>query len=139
VTQANVQIVRRLADLMWSARDLDAAFELVHPEAVFDWSASRSPYSGLVQGHAAIRDACHALWEAWDEWNPEFEEVIEVDRETVLIVTFVRARGKGSGVPVEAHGASLWSVRDGKIVRAKLFQSKEEALDAVGLSRAEPD
>jgi hypothetical protein len=49
-------------------------------------------------------------------------------------VTLVRARGKGSGVVIEAHGASVWSVCDGKVTRAKLFQSKAEALEAVGLS-----
>jgi ketosteroid isomerase-like protein len=72
--------------------------------------------------------------DAWDEWYPEFEEVIDVGPETILIVTRVRARGKGSGVPVEARGASIWSVRDGKVVSAKLFQSKAEALAALGVS-----
>jgi ketosteroid isomerase-like protein len=131
---SNAQIVREFSDLIWSGRDLDAAMELVHPQAVFDWS--RAPYTGLFEGHAAVREASEALWDAWDEWDPEFEEAIDVDPETVLIVTFVRARGRGSGVPVEAHGASLWSLRDGKIIRAKLFQSKEEALEAAGLPRA---
>ena len=28
----------------------------------------------------------------------------------------------------------LWTVREGKIVRGKMFQTKEEAIEAVGLS-----
>ena len=48
-----------------------------------------------------------------------------------MIVTHVRARGKGSGVTVEADGAGVWRVRDGKIAYAKLYQSKAEALAAV--------
>jgi ketosteroid isomerase-like protein len=62
--------------------------------------------------------------------------VIEIDPETILVVNFVRARGKGSGIPVEARGASLWTVRDGKIMGAKLFRSKAEALEAVGVPDA---
>jgi ketosteroid isomerase-like protein len=138
MAQENVHVVRELFDRVWARRDVEAAIELVHPDAEFDWSASRSPYRGSYQGHAALREAADSIWDAWDEWDPQFEEVIEIDPETVLVVTFVRARGKGSGVPVEAHGASLWSVREGKIVRAKLFQSKAEALGAVGLSSAGP-
>jgi ketosteroid isomerase-like protein len=136
MAEDKAQIVRTLSNLMWNDRRLDAALELVHPEAVFDWSDSRAPYRGLFQGHAAIREAAQALWEAWDEWDVGFDDVIDVDSETVLIVTNVRARGKGSGLRVEAHGASLWSVHDGKIVYAKLFQSKDEALEAVRLSQA---
>jgi hypothetical protein len=52
--------------------------------------------------------------DAWDEWRPEVEEVIEVDPSTVLVMTHVRARGKGSGVPVEA------------------LQSRAAALEAIG-------
>jgi hypothetical protein len=57
-----------------------------------------------------------------------------VDAETVILVTLIHARGKGSGVPVRAGGASIWIVRHGKVTRVKLFQSKADALDAVGLS-----
>jgi ketosteroid isomerase-like protein len=67
-------------------------------------------------------------------WNPEIDEWVEVDAETVVIVTKVRARGMGSGVEVEARGASVWRFRDGRISSGKLFQSKREALASVGLS-----
>jgi ketosteroid isomerase-like protein len=134
VKTANAEVVRALSDALWRERDLDAAFDLVHPEADFDWSDSRAPYHGHFKGHAELTRAFEVMMDAWDEWYPEFEEVVEIDRETVLIVTHVRARGKESGVPVEARGASIWSVRDGKVVGAKLFQSKTEALEAVGLA-----
>jgi ketosteroid isomerase-like protein len=136
VRTANAEVVRALSDALWMERDLDAALDLVHPEADFDWSDSRAPYHGHFKGHGELRRAFEVMMEAWDEWYPEFDEVIEVDRDTVLIVTNVHARGKGSGVPVEARGASLWSVRDGLIISAKLFQSKGEALHALGLADA---
>ncbi len=47
-----------------------------------------------------------------------------MDPETVVVVTHVRARGKGSGITVEAEGAGVWQVRDGKIVRARSCSSR---------------
>lgn len=125
--------MRRAWDLVLQRRDFDAAAELIADDAAFDWSNSRAPYGGVYRGHGELR-AMWMLWlEAWEEWETEVVEAIEVEAGTVLTVTRVRARGRGSGVPVEARGASLWTVRDGKIVTAKLFQSKPEALAAIGL------
>jgi ketosteroid isomerase-like protein len=136
--QETVQVIREFAERLWRRRDVDAALRLVDPDAIFDWRASRAPFSGLYRGHAAVREGWLAAMEAWEEFHPEFEEAIEVGPAAVVLVTSVRARGKGSGVPVQAEGASLWEVREGRIILGKLFQSKEEALEAVGLSNQEP-
>jgi ketosteroid isomerase-like protein len=128
---ANAEIVRRFLELSLERRDFEAALELVHPDAEMDWSNSRAPYRGVYRGYAQAMTAWAAWLEAWDEWHTDVKEAIEVDPETVVIVTHVRARGKGSGVTVNAAGAGVWRVRDGKIVHAKLFQSKAEAFAAV--------
>ena len=128
---ANVELVRRLWDVLVTRRDFDGAMELVDRDGVFDWSNSRSPYAGVYRGEAEGRRLWATWLEAWEVWEQEITEAIEIDSETVLVVTSVRARGQGSGVTVQAAGASIWRVRDGKIDYAKLFQSKEEALAAV--------
>jgi hypothetical protein len=46
----------------------------------------------------------------------------------------VRMRGRASQVDVQAIGAQVWTIRNGKRGSAKLYQSKAEALDALGLS-----
>src|SRR5947207_1930194 len=122
MSQENVEIVRKVIDL--AGRDPDANLRFIDAEAVWDWTASRAPYRGIYRGHEEIRRLWEAFLDAWDECIPEIQEAIEVDSETVLCVTHVRARGKGSGVLIDAHGAGVWSVRDGKVIRAKLFQSK---------------
>ena len=35
---------------------------------------------------------------------------------------------------MESRGAMLWTVHEGKIVRVTMFQTRQEALEAVGLS-----
>ena len=132
MSQENLEVVRKVYG--FSGRDPEAILEFIDAEAVLDWTASRGPYSGIYRGHAEIRRFWQAFLETWDEWVTEIQEAIEVDPETVVCVMHVRGRGKGSGVLIEAHGAGVWSVRDGKVTRAKLFQSKAEALEAVGLS-----
>jgi ketosteroid isomerase-like protein len=53
----------------------------------------------------------------------------------VVSVQTIHARGRGSGVAVDlAHVATVWTFRQGKIVRVALFTSRAEALEAVGLS-----
>ena len=52
------------------------------------------------------------------------------------IVTHVRARGRGSGIIVDAHGASIWKLRDGLVTRATLYQDKDEALEALRTEQA---
>lgn len=138
MSQGNFDVVLRLFGVDWARRDVDATMQLIHDDAELDWSNSRAPYRGFYRGRAEIANAWRTWKEAWDEWYAEVREAIEVDLDTVVIVTHVRARGKGSGVTVHAEGASVWSVRDGKIFRGKLFQSKAAALESVGVPGRDP-
>jgi ketosteroid isomerase-like protein len=132
--ESPVETVLQLMDVV-RRKAFDEGSALVHEDVEFDWSNSRAPYSGVTRGRAEMERFWRTWLEAWEEWAPEIDEAIEIEPETVLIVTNVRARGTGSGVPVRAQGASIWTVREGKVVYAKLFQSKEEALAAVESQR----
>jgi len=61
------------------------------------------------------------------------EEVIDCGPEALITVNLIRARGKTSGIEIAARGATLWTLRGEKISRVKLFQTKEEALEAVAV------
>jgi len=43
------------------------------------------------------------------------------------------ARGKASGVEVDARGGHVWTLRAGRVVRWQVFGTKQEALEAAGL------
>jgi ketosteroid isomerase-like protein len=73
-------------------------------------------------------------WEPWDQVTIEFVEVIDCGADQVITVNVFQAQGRSSGVITGARVANLWSFRDGLIHRAELFQSRDEALEAVGLS-----
>jgi ketosteroid isomerase-like protein len=133
MSQENVEIVRRFEN-SWARRDLDAALECIDDEFEFDWSESRGPFVGTYKGHQGLARFWTDLLEAWEQFSPEMAEVVECGPETLITIDVVRARGRGSGIDMEAQGAMLWNVREGKIVRVKMFQTKTEALEAVGMS-----
>jgi len=116
---------------MWVRKDLEAALKCASPQLQIDWSASTAPYSGTYVGPQGLAEFCHAFWDTWDEFNPEIDEFVECGPERLITVHRVSARGKTSGIEVASGGAVIWTLRDGKILRGKLFQSREEALKAV--------
>jgi ketosteroid isomerase-like protein len=131
--QENVEIVRRFEE-SWTKQDLDAALECVDAGMEFDWSDSMGPFRGTYKGYDGLAQFWTQMLDAWEHFSPQMEEAIDCGPERLITVDVVRARGKGSGIATEARGAMLWTLRDGKIVRAKMFQTKEEALKAAGLS-----
>jgi ketosteroid isomerase-like protein len=133
MSQENVAIVRQFYEC-WTNRDFDGVLECSDPDVLFDWSESRSPYTGVYAGHDGLMEFRTELEEAFDDFSVEAVDVIELDSERLLTVTAVRGRGRESGISLEAGGAMLWRLRDGRILSGKLFQNKSAALEAVGLS-----
>jgi ketosteroid isomerase-like protein len=86
-------------------------------------------------GHADVRGWLFEDWaSAWSDWSAERpHEFIDVDDEHVIAVFRIKARGRASGVEIEREDAIVWVVRDGLITRMDYFNSKQQALDAVGL------
>jgi ketosteroid isomerase-like protein len=133
MSQENVELVRRF-EKSWARRDLDGALECVHDDLEFDWSDSMGPFMGTYKGRDGLTRFWTDMLEAWEQFSPEIEDVFECGPERLITLDVVRARGKGSGIDMEARGAMLWTVHDGKIVRVKMFQTKDAALEAAGLS-----
>jgi uncharacterized protein len=136
VSQDNVEALRWLYEQFaqgnfWAARDV------LDPEIEWEWSASmmdvvggqRVTYSGLEGVEWAIRD----WFEAWDWFWVEAEELIPVGDE---VVASVRRHGcpKGSDLDVETTAAEVWTMRDGRAIRFKAYDDRQDALAAVGLT-----
>jgi ketosteroid isomerase-like protein len=132
MSQANVEIVRRMLDAI-SRGDVDAAIESASEGFEADWSNSRGLLSGIHRGRDEAREGLKTFLEPWESlrWDPE--ELIGLEDDRVLAVSHIRMRGRGSGVEVSARGASIWTIRDGKVAAMKLYQSKGDALEAAGL------
>jgi ketosteroid isomerase-like protein len=128
VSQENVEIVRRAYN-GWAHGDFSEG-EVFHPEVEFDmvdW-----PEQSTSRGLDAMRRTWQASLASWDDFRAEAADFIDVD-ECVVVLTRVRARGKGSGAEVSANTATVWTFEDGKVVRLALYWDSAKALEAVGL------
>ena len=130
----SVDVAKRVIDAVNRA-DFDGIVESVSEDFEFDFSNSRGPTSGVYRGRDGLREFLRSFFEAWAslEFDPQ-EEIIELEGGRVLTVNALRGRGHESGVEVAATGASIWTIRAGKVATMTFYQSKAEALEAVGLS-----
>ena len=117
----------------WSDRNIDGVLKLADPDIEFDWSESRSPYQGVYRGHEGLVRFWREQTEAWEKFNIELVEAIDCGPDCVIAVTAVHGRGRGSGIAIDATGAAVWRLGDGVVLSVKLFQSTEEARQAVAL------
>ena len=133
MSQENVAIVRLIYASL--TRGADGLMDLVGPDFVVDFSRRRVDPFVVTLNQEVVDAARRELLEAWEApptWEPQ-ELVDAGDKVFAFIRT--RARGKASGVEVDAHVANVWTLRDGKPVELKYFgEDRAEALEAAGLS-----
>ena len=70
----------------------------------------------------------------WADLSFEPEQFVDVDDERVLVLVKAHARGTGSGAPVELRNAHEFTIRNGVLVRFRVYGDRDEALEAAGLS-----
>ena len=131
MSEENVEIVRHVYEA-FNKRDADEAVELVSPG--FSFQSEFDVLSGRrYQGRAGFRKYFQDIADAWAEFNVELDE-IETFGDAVIVAYRERAIGRGSGLEVNARGYELWRVERGQVVSKQNYASKEQALEAAGLS-----
>ena len=94
------------------------------------------PEVGTWNGVDGMAEGWRRYLGIWDEFRTGVDEYVEVDDERVLVLNHFSGRGKVSGLEVSsvsARGASLFHVRDGKVVKLVLYANRERGLEDVGL------
>jgi ketosteroid isomerase-like protein len=99
-----------------------------------EWIEDPRRADGVVyRGHEGVRQSWERWLEQWDEWEGEFERVIDRG-DDVLVVARERGRGVSSGASVSARNYMVFTIREAKIARYREFYDEHEALRAVGLA-----
>jgi ketosteroid isomerase-like protein len=128
----NVEIVRGLYEA-WNRGEESAALELIDPEIEVEVvSTDTVEFAGTYRGHTGLRKMLAAFWDYFDDPRVQVEECIPAGNDVIAAVHFY-ARGQTSGAEVDMRRGQVWTLRDGKVVRWRLFASKRDALEAVGL------
>jgi len=131
MSEENVEIVRRTVEA-YAAGDIETALEAYDPSVEFDVSMAR-PEGGVYHGPQGVEEGVQAWVGRWAAYDFEVEEIIDAG-DRVLIVVRESGRGERSGVEVDQHTFWVNTMRGGKIVRAELFNERNRALKAAGLS-----
>jgi uncharacterized protein len=129
VSQENAEIVRRA----WEAsirHENEAVFHLYDPEV----EVHDAFYGRVYRGWDGVREWFGDLVSTFDAMeSAEVDEWIDAGDDVIAALRW-RVRGKRSGVPVEQRQWHVWTLRDGKLWRLRIYASKDEALKAVAVS-----
>ena len=138
MSRENVEVVKGIVDA-FNRQDWDAGFRYAAPGAEMDFSRALGPYRGIY--------ALDQIQPFITDFAATFESIrLEVDRlieagEHVVLLGTIHFRGR-DGIEATASAIQSWTVRDGAIERMVMYQDRQDALEAVGLSekdaRAEP-
>jgi ketosteroid isomerase-like protein len=128
MTEQNVEFLRRGYEALQrgdletfkslSRERLDPEFEFHH---VWDGRVFKG-YEGTMEWLSDTR-------ETWSDYKQEVDEIIDLG-EHVVVVLGISAQGAGSGVPVAQEFAVVWTFDGERVVRARSFTSRAEALEA---------
>jgi ketosteroid isomerase-like protein len=131
MSQENVEIVRQALesglrdDWGTAAAAFDPAVEWVEMPSL---GPDASTYTGIEQ----LRGAIQSWTEMWSEYGIEIARYADGGDEVVVLI---REQGHGgvSGAAAEREFGEVATVREGKIVRVRLYGHWDEALEAAGL------
>jgi uncharacterized protein len=133
VSQENVEVVRRGFEA-FADGGLDAMAEFWDPD--INWRAAEGAIDdvGEMHGRVAVRRYVQDWLDTFDDSSVVVEELRDVGDDRVLAIQRAKARAKLSGVEIDLRYAVVYTLRAGRVVRAREYLSVDDALEAVGLS-----
>jgi ketosteroid isomerase-like protein len=133
MSRENVELSLRALDA-WNRRDVDAFVALVSPDVVWEENPELPGLREVYRGRAGVREWAEEVLEVLESPHSEVVEITELGDDRVFGEIFLTGRGKGSGAPVELRFWMVGSFAEGMITRRQVFWTRDEALEAAGLS-----
>ena len=131
MTGGNAALIRRGLDA-FAERDLEAWLGCFHPEVeVLEDPAI--PDAGSYRGHDGLRQWLHVMERNWDHFVVTGEAFVEHEDDVVTLVS-VSGRGRASQIEIEGRFGSIFTVREGQVVRWRIFAAWSDAMAAAGLA-----
>jgi ketosteroid isomerase-like protein len=131
MSEENVEVVRRGYEA-FSRGDPDAMDAYLAPTFEYTATGTIPGVVGVYRGPEGLRKFLSAFWDEFEDARIELRELIDAGDHVLASIT-MQGRGKRSGVEARWDIWQLWTLRDGKGVRAQAFTSRDAALEAAGL------
>ena len=130
MSEQNVETVRRAIEV-FNRDGPEAATAFIDPEV--EWhDLAEQPDASVHHGREGFLEAVEQFAGGFDDFGVHIEEIFD-HGDQVIIYNRTVGRGRGSGATVEERRASVWTLRNGSIVRVQWFGTQSEARKAVGL------
>ena len=91
------------------------------------------PDAGLHHGHSGFLAAMEQFFGELEDYSVNLDGIIDHGEQIVVGVRVI-GRGRSSGASFEQRATGIWTLRNGFVVRVVWFRTREEALEAAGLS-----
>ena len=135
MSEGNLELARRGYEILNRGEIDRFVAEFAHPDYEFHTGVQVPSIPSVVR-----RDELRAWIDQWyvEPWEEQLqmdvERIEELDDGRVLALLTLRAKGRGSGTPVETEYAHIITFREGRCLRADGFPSWKHALAAAGIS-----
>src|SRR5262249_7455907 len=130
MSEENVEIVKEFTQRFAAGGHVTREF--FDPEIVWDTSESGMPGAGVYHGLEGGQGFWRDWLEPWEEYEIDYSECLDAG-DAVVLVFRQAGTGRASGVRIEREFFGLWYLKDSKVVRFRLFESRKQALEAAGL------
>ena len=132
MSQENVELVKAFTAL-FQAGDRNEWRDYFDRDVVWDTSASNMPSAGIYHGHEGVERFFREWLGTWSDYRMEVREYIDAGG-SIVIVFRQSGIGRGSGVRADRDFFGVYDLSDSKVVRYRQYESRKDALEAVGLS-----
>ena len=133
MSQENVETVRDAAEA-FNRGDLDTWAGYFMDDIDYRAVEGAPDDHGPIHGKEAMRAFIQDWFDTFDDFRAEPVEVIEAGEDKVIAVVRISGRAKLSGVETDLTYAELWTLRDGKVAWGRQYWTRDEALEAAGVS-----
>jgi ketosteroid isomerase-like protein len=133
MSQENVEVVAATV-AAFSRGDLDAASDYWTDDLDYRAAEGAPDDPGPIHGKAAMRAYVEDWLDTFDDFRGEVTEFIDAADDVIIAIMRIAGRAKLSGVETDLTFAAVYTIRDGKIARGREYWTREDALEAAGLS-----
>jgi ketosteroid isomerase-like protein len=126
MSQENVELVRAVHE-GWGRGDFKIVPELFSSD--FSWEQPAEAVEPGSRHGDEIGNSLRHLFEVYDDYRIDAEEFIDRGDE-VVVMARSKAIAKASGIELDQSFAFVWTVREGLLIRLRVFTERAKALEA---------
>jgi ketosteroid isomerase-like protein len=129
VSRENIEIVRASFEAFFRSEDPDHSVDFWHADGEWRPAMAGAVEQRVYRGRDDIRLYRKELFNSFSEVDVEDRDL----GDRVLVLYRLHVRGRDSDLEIDQPAGAVYELRDGKIVRARSYLTRREALEAAGV------